>query len=103
MTLGNLFGRAGRGLALGAALLAAVGLTTVSRAAHALSPGAGVGIGLGAFAAGTMLGAAANPYYNPYYYPYAYYYPPLPAYYPPTPYYQPRSCWDPYYRRYYAC
>jgi|SRR5215469_346500 hypothetical protein len=103
MTLGNLFGRAGRGLTLGAALLATVGLTTVSRPAHALSPGAGVGIGLGAFAAGTMLGAAANPYYNPYYYPYAYYYPPLPAYYPPTPYYQPRSCWDPYYRWYYAC
>jgi len=103
MTFGNLFGRAGRGLTLGAALLATVGLTTVSRPAHALSPGAGVGIGLGAFAAGTMLGAAANPYYNPYYYPYAYYYPPLPAYYPPTPYYQPRSCWDPYYRWYYAC
>jgi len=103
MTLGNLFGRAGRGLALGAALLAAVGFTAVPRPAHALSPGAGVGIGLGAFAAGTILGtAAANPYYNPYYYPYAYYYPSPPAYYAPTPYY-PRSCWDPYYRRYYAC
>ena len=103
MSGGNLFRRTGRALAGGAAILATVGLTTVSRPAHALSPGAGVGIGLGAFAVGTMLGAAANPYYNPYYYPYAYYYPPLPAYYPPTPYYQPRSCWDPYYRRYYAC
>jgi hypothetical protein len=66
MTLGKQFSRMGRGLAIGAAVLAAVGLTTVPRPAHALSPGAG--IGLGAFAAGTALGAAANPYYNPYYY-----------------------------------
>ena len=105
MTLGKHFSRMGRGLAIGAAVLAAVGLTTVPRPAHALSPAAGVGIGLGAFAAGTALGAAANPYYyNPYYYnPYGYYYPSAPAYYPATPYYPPRSCWDPYYRRYYAC
>jgi hypothetical protein len=101
MTLGNLFTRAGRRLAIGAAMLAAVGLTTAPQPAHALSPAAGVGIGLGAFAAGTALGAAANPYYNPYYY--GSYYPPAPAYYPSTPYYAPRSCWDPYYRRYYAC
>jgi hypothetical protein len=106
MTLGNLFGQTGRSLAIGAAMLAGVGLTTVPQPAHALSPGAGVGIGLGAFAAGTALGAAANPYYN--YYPYTPYYPgsyytPAPAYYPATPYYAPRSCWDPYYRRYYAC
>ena len=104
MTLGKQFSRMGRGVAIGAAVLAAVGLTTVPRPAHALSPGAGVGIGLGAFAAGTALGAAANPYYNPYYYnPYGYYYPSAPAYYPATPYYPPRSCWDLYYRRYYAC
>jgi hypothetical protein len=104
MTLGKHFGQTGRGLAIGAAALAAVGLTTVPRAAHALSPGAGVGIGLGAFAAGTALGAAANPYYNPYYYqPYGYSYTPAPAYYPSTPYYPQRSCWDAYYRRYYAC
>lgn len=104
MTLGKHLARTGRGLAIGAAVLAAVGLTTVARPAHALSPGAGVGIGLGAFAAGTALGAATNPYYNPYYYnPYAYYYPSAPAYYPATPYYSPRSCWDAYYRRYYAC
>jgi len=104
MTLGKQFSRMGRGLAIGAAVLAAVGLTTVPRPAHALSPGAGEGIGLGAFAAGTALGAAANPYYNPYYYnPYGYYYPSAPAYYPATPYYPPRSCWDPYYGRYYAC
>ena len=69
MTLGEHFARTGRGLAIGAAVLAAVGLTTVPRPAHALSPAAGVGIGLGAFAAGTALGAAANPYYNPYYNP----------------------------------
>jgi hypothetical protein len=104
MTLGKHFEQTGRGLAIGAAVLAAVGLTTVPRPAHALSPGAGVGIGLGAFAAGTALGAAANPYYNPYYYqPYGYSYAPAPAYYPATPYSPPRSCWDPYYRRYYAC
>src|SRR5215472_5723708 len=109
MTLGNLFGRAGRGLTLGAALLATVGLTTVSRPAHALSPGAGVGIGLGAFAAGTMLGASSNPSYGAYRNPYGYYgapppaYTPAPAYYPPAAYHQPRSCWDAYYGRYYAC
>lgn len=103
MSLGNLFTRTGRGLATAGAIFAAVGLTTAPQPAHALSPAAGVGIGLGAFAAGTALGAAANPYYNPYYYPYGYYYPPAPAYYPAAPYYQPRSCWDPYYRRYYAC
>src|SRR5215469_16457287 len=74
MNVGNLFGRVGRGLAAGAAILAGVGLTTLPQPAHALSPAAGVGIGLGAFAAGTALGAAANPYYNPYYYPYGSYY-----------------------------
>ncbi len=106
MPLGKHFARMGRGVAIGAAVLAAVGLTTLPRPAHALRPTAGVGIGLGAFAAGTALGAAANPYYNPYnpyYYPYGYSYAPAPAYYPSTPYYPQRSCWDPYYRRYYAC
>lgn len=105
MTLREHYTRAGRGLAIGAAVLAAVGLTTLPRPADALSPAAGVGIGLGAFAAGTALGAAANPYYNPYYYPYGYSYAPAPApaYYPSTPYYPQRSCWDAYYRRYYAC
>src|SRR5262249_18769460 len=47
------------------------------------SPGAAVGLGLGAFALGSVL---SRPYYNPYYYPYGYYgYPP--AYYPPAAYY----------------
>jgi hypothetical protein len=104
MALENLYGRTYRGLAAGAAILAAVGLATAPRPAHALSPGAGVGIGLGAFAAGTVIGSAANPYYNPYYYPYGYSYPPAPAYYPSTPYNPPpRSCWDPYYQRYRPC
>ena len=107
MTLGNLFERTGRGLAVGAAILAAVGLTTVPRPAHAggIGPGAAVGLGLGAFALGSAVGAASNPYYNPYYYPYGYgyYSPPAAAYYPSTPYYPPRSCWDSYNRRYYAC
>jgi hypothetical protein len=105
MTLGKNCAGTGRGLAVGAAVLAAVGLTTLPEPAHALSPAAGVGIGLGAFAAGTALGAATNPYYNPYYNPYGYgyYHPPAPAYYPSTPYYPQRSCWDAYYRRYYAC
>jgi len=108
MTLGNTYARTSRSLAVGAAILGAVALTAVPQPAHALSPAAGVGIGLGAFAAGTALGAASNPYYNPYYSPYGYYpygysYPSAPAYYAATPYYQPRSCWDPYYRRYYTC
>ena len=108
MTLGHVVARSGRELAIGAAILAAVGLTAAPRPAQALSPAAGVEIGLGAFAAGTLLGAAANPYYNPYYYPYYGYYPygysyPAPAYYPPAYGYAPRSCWDPYYGRYYPC
>ncbi len=103
MALGNLFARRGRSLTIGAAMLAAVGFTTVPQPAHAVGTGAAVGIGLGALAVGTALGAAGHPYYNPYYYyPYGYYYP-APAYYPPRRYYPPRSCWDPYYRRYYAC
>ena len=102
MTLSTVFGRSVRGLAVGTAILAAVGLSTASRPAYAIDPGAAAGIGLGSLAVGTMLGAAANPYYNPYY-NYGYYYPPAPAYYPTVPYYPPRSCWDPYYRRYYAC
>ena len=105
MTLGNLLTRMRRGLAVGLAILAAVGLTTVSRPARAsgVSPGAAVGIGLGAFALGSALSAAQNPYYNPYYYPQGSYYPPAPAYYPSTPYYSSRSCWNAYYQRYYAC
>ena len=88
MTVGRFFGRTGRGLAVAAAILAAIGLTTASQpaAAGGIGPGAAVGIGLGAFALGSAL---SHPYYNPYYYPYGYYgyYPPAPAYYPPAAYY----------------
>jgi hypothetical protein len=110
------FGKTSRGLALAAAILAAIGLTAMPRPADAgwhgggwggrgwhgggIGPGAAVGIGLGAFALGTAL---ANPYfYSPY--PYGYYGYPVGGYYPPAPYYPPvRSCWNPYYRTYYAC
>src|SRR5215469_16355227 len=90
MIIGRFFGKTGRGLTV-AAILAAIGLTTVPRSADAgggwggISPGAAVGLGLGAFALGSVL---SRPYYNPYYYPYGYYgYPPGPAYYPPAGYY----------------
>ena len=89
-----------RGVVIASALLSAGALVITPKIADAgggISPGAAAGIGLGAFALGTL---AARPYYGPYgYYPGAYYYPPPPAYYS----YAPRSCWDPYYQRYYAC
>src|SRR5215813_6256128 len=94
MTLGSFFRNTGRTQVVAAAILAAIGLTTAPRSADAggVSPGAAVGIGLGAFALGSVL---ANPYYQPYYYPYSYYYPPTSAYYPQAPYYPPaRSCWN---------
>ena len=109
MSVGKIFGKTGRGLAVSAAILAAVGLTTVPRSADAggggIGPGAAVGLGLGAFALGATL---SHPYYSPYYYPYGYY-PPAPAYYPQATYpqgtyYPPaRSCWSPSYGSYYAC
>jgi len=104
MTVGRFFGKTGRGLAVAGAILAAIGLTT-ARLAHAggIGPGAAVGIGLGAFALGSVL---ANPYYYNPYYPYGSYgyYPPVPAYYPPAAYYpSARSCWSAYYHYYYAC
>jgi hypothetical protein len=108
MTYGHLAARTGRSLVIGAAVLAAVGLAA-PRPAHALSTGAAVGLGLGAFALGSAVGASANPYYYPYnpYYPYPYYpysyYPTAPAYYPPAAAYQPRRCWNPSYGGYYAC
>src|SRR5262249_59365518 len=73
--------RATRGLAVAAAIAAIVG-SVVPRPAYAVSPGEAVGIGLGALAVGTALGAGAYPYG----YPYGYYYPPA-SYYPPAPYY----------------
>jgi len=104
MSIARFFGKTVRGLAVTAAILAAIGLTTVPQPADAggggISPGAAVGLGLGAFALGSVL---SQPYYNPYYSPYGYY-PPAPAYYPQRAYYPPaRSCWSPYYQYYYAC
>ena len=85
-------------LALATGIVAAVALTAVpQQPANALGTGAAVGLGLGAFALGSAVGAGASPYYNPYYAPPAYYYPPAP-YYPAA-----RSCWSPYYRTYVAC
>jgi hypothetical protein len=95
--MGRLFGAA--------AIVGVVGLASAPQPAHAVSPGAAVGIGLGAFALGSIL---ASPYYYPGYYP-GYYYPPPAYYYPPAPppayypAYQARSCWSPYYRQYVAC
>jgi hypothetical protein len=92
--------RTGRGLAVAAALVGGV-MVNVPQPAHArIGTGAAVGLGLGAFALGAMAarGAYGYPGYGYYAPPPAYYYPPAPAYYPVA-----RSCWDPYYQRYYAC
>jgi hypothetical protein len=91
-----------RRLSAAVLVLAGIGLAAAPANAGGVSPGAAVGIGLGAFALGTAVGSAPYYGYGPYYGPYAYY--PPPAYYPPVAYpYAPRGCWDPYYRRYYAC
>jgi len=91
MIVRRLFGKTSRWVTVAAAILAVIGMTTAPRSADAgggwggggISPGAAVGLGLGAFALGSVL---SRPYYNPYYYPYGYYgYPP--AYYPPAAYY----------------
>lgn len=95
--------RSGRGLVVATALAATMALTSPNAAdAGGISPGAAVGIGLGSFALGTALGSGAAYGYPGYGYGYGY--APAPAYYyPPAPAYYPRSCWDPYYHRYYAC
>ena len=103
--MGDWLRRTRWGLMVASAVLAGVGVATMAPPAHAISTGEAVGIGVGSFALGSVL--AARPYgYNAYppagYYPYQ----PAPAYYPPAPapyYPAPRSCWDPYYQRYYAC
>lgn len=82
-------GKLGRGVALATAIVAGVAFTTAApQPAQAFPTGAAVGLGLGAFALGTALGAA--PYYGYGYYgsPYAYapYYGP-PAYSYPYGYY----------------
>ena len=89
-----------RRLVIGMVVITTASLTAL-KPADAIDAGTAVGIGLGSLALGSALGSAPRAY--PYYYPYGYYYP-VPAYYAPPPaYYPPRSCWDPYYRRYYAC
>jgi hypothetical protein len=108
MTMGTLAVRAGRTLAFATAFVGAAALTAAPRSAHALGTGAAVGIGLGALAVGTALGAAGNPYYGypGYGYGYApsYYYPPAPAYsYYPAPGYPVGQCWSGYYGRYVPC
>ena len=102
MVIGKSVKRIGRGAAVTAAAVIAM-LFLTQKPAQAIDAGTAAGIGLGSFALGTALGAgAANPY-NPYYPGYAYPAPaPAPGYYPGS-YYPPRNCWDPYYRRYYAC
>jgi hypothetical protein len=88
-------------LAFSTALVAAVGFAAVPQPAHALGTGAAVGIGLGALAVGTAIGAASTPYYG---YPGYYGYPANYGYgYSPYPAYGPRSCWSPYYGRYVPC
>src|SRR5215475_8638625 len=90
-----------KSLTIAAALVATVAIFAAPKSAQALDTGAAIGIGLGSFALGTALGATASPYpVTPYGYA-----PPAPVYYPLPPTYYPsaRSCWDPYYRRYYAC
>jgi hypothetical protein len=92
--------------------LAIVATLSLPSAAHAqywrggyhrgggISSGAAVGLGLGSFALGTVVGSAASRPYG--YYPYGYY-APAPAYYAPPAYSHPRSCWYPQYAGYYAC
>ena len=102
MAISDRVKRAGRGLAVAAALVAGVVMTAPEPAHAGVSPGWAAAIGVGSFALGAAAarGAYGYPYYGGGYYAApGYYYPPAPAYYPPAP----RSCWDPYYRRYYAC
>ncbi|HTV89905.1 MAG TPA: hypothetical protein VME41_12900 [Stellaceae bacterium] len=95
-------GKAGRGVALAAALLATAAFTAAPVQARGWHGGGwhgggwgwgpAVGLGLGAFALGATVGAAANPYYYgyPYYAPgYAYYGNPYYGAYPSTAYYYP--------------
>jgi hypothetical protein len=86
MSIPQFVRHSGKALVVGAALLAAVGIAR-PRPAHALGTGAAVGIGLGAFALGSAVGASANPYYGPSYY--GPNYGPTPGYYYAPPGYYP--------------
>lgn len=101
MTLFTFTGNGLRGVALAAATVAAGAVGTTP--AHAVSPAAAVGIGLGALAVGSAIGSASPYYYGGYPYGYGYpgyYYPPPATYYPPPPaYYSPYPYYgSPYYR-----
>jgi hypothetical protein len=58
LTISRFFRSTGRGLTFALAMLVAIGSATVPQPAHAVSPAAAAGIGLGAFALGSVL---ANP------------------------------------------
>ena len=99
MALNETLKKSGRGLAVATARVAGGALMVPQPAAARVSDGWAAAIGVGSFALGAT--AARGAYGYPGYYapPPAYYYPaPAPVYYPPA-----RNCWDPYYRRYYAC
>ena len=81
-----------------ALLLGASSTSALARGGHGGFHGGG--FHGGGFHGHGFYGRGFGPGFYPY--PYGYYAPPPPAYYPP-PAYAPRSCWDPYYRRYYAC
>jgi len=87
-----------RGSAVAAALVGGVMVTQPQPANAGVSPGWAAAIGVGSFALGAAAARGAYGYPGYYAAPPAYYYPPAPAYYPAG-----RSCWDPYYQRYYAC
>jgi hypothetical protein len=93
---------------LASAIAAALSLPSAANAQYwrgggwhrgGIGPGAAVGIGLGSFALGTVVGSAAARPYG--YYPYGYY-APAPAYYAPPPVAY-RTCWYPQYGGYFAC
>jgi len=96
-------------ISLASAVVAALSLQSAANAQYwhgggwhgggGISSGAAVGLGLGSFALGTVVGsAAARPYgYSPYGY-----YAPAPAYYAPPPVAY-RTCWYPQYGGYFAC
>lgn len=102
MAINETLKRTVRGLVVAATLVSGLAMTLPQPAQARVSDGWAAAIGVGSFALGA---AAARGAYG-YGYGYPAYYAPAPAYYyPPAPaYYQaPRSCWDPYYQRYYAC
>jgi len=106
MALNETLKKTVRGLAVAAALVGGVAMTAPQPAQARVSDGWAAAIGVGSFALGAAAARGAYGYpgygggYGGYYAPApAYYYPPAaPAYYPAG-----RSCWDPYYQRYYAC